>query len=213
MVQRNIAPPSLAGLLHTVAKFDDSVFERIASELAKPTSTNLSDEQYQRLCSDSDVEEADLRLFISFISFLYSQTEGLEGDVTSPLRDFLLGSVDDDLKSEIDRLSINISRLLNYRTSFESSEKRTRLTRGFLPFVIDSSSFVDLRTDFIRDRNGKLTGDIEKPVVIVQLMLTTDSLKEQERQTILQLDQDAVHQLQSTLNEILEKIRILGDSE
>lgn len=212
MVQRNIAPPSLPGLLHIVAEFEDSTFDRIATEISKPTSTTLTDEQFVRLSRETNVDEDDLRLFISFVTFLYEQTEGIEaGQLEDALLQFFEDAVGDDLQSKVQFLAKNISSLLSYREAFDAAEKRLRLTRGFLPFVLSSSSFVDLRPDFERGEDGKVRRVVSDPVKIVQLLIKTNSKRESESEITLQLDLPAVKQLQETLAEIVDKIEILEE--
>lgn len=213
MGQRKIAPPSISGLLGEIAGFSDSAFERIAAEIQKPASTDLGDERCEILSNEIGVATPDLRMFLSFISFLYDQTEGIEGDeVREMLVSFLRESLDENLESDIPRLAEKISDLLQFRETYDASMKRKRLTRGFLPFVETSASFVDVRPDFVRDDEGKLTGELNDPLIVAQLLIATDSFKDNERQMVFQLDRAAAENLQETLAEILAKIAILEAS-
>lgn len=211
MVQRNIAPPSLPALLAAMADFDDAVFDRIANELEKPSSTNLAQDQFDKLANDVDQSEINIRLLMSLLSYLYGQTSGLTtAELKEALADYLSKSVSDDVMPKVERLADKLAHLLSFRSAYEASEKKQRLSRGSLPFVLASSSFVDLRTDFCRNDEGELTGEIADPIPVIQLMIGTDSRVEHEQNLVLQLDPDALNLLRSTLDEIQEKLTILG---
>lgn len=211
MVQRNIAPPSLPALLETMVGFEDHVFERIKVELRAPHSTNLTDEQFVALASDTGKSETDLRLLMSLLSFLYGQTSGLtESEVKGSLTGYLEKAVSQDQQSEVSGLVAKLSDLLNFRTCYEASEKKLRLTRGSIPFLLAAGSFVDLRADFGRKDDGTLSGEIVGQIPVVQLLIGTDSRVESEQNIVLQLDAEAVDLLQSTLDEIKEKLEIVG---
>ena len=210
MVSHNITPPSLSRILDIAANFDDTVFVKLEELLKDPATIDPSDSDFSRLSQETRVPDDDLRYFMSLITFLYSKLDQSDPQKTVPiLKDFIAESSDlEDASS----LAKKMGGLLQYRDAYDAAIKHARLSQGFLPFVLEASSFVDLRTDFERDSNNKLTGNANSRIPVVQLMLRTDSLKENERHIVLQLDKSGVELLQAAIDEINHKIRIL-DSE
>jgi hypothetical protein len=207
MVHRTIQPPSLPVLLNVASEFDDSVFEAIGSILASPSSVDLSDSGFSELSSTTGVSEENLRYFMSFVSFLFTQVENVDrSDVRPMLEDFLNGVSELD---DISRLASKFEELLQHRSAYDQAAKQARLTRGFLPFLLEASSFVDRRNDFERNSDNKLTGATVAEISIVQLMLTTDARNEAEKHIVVQLDKAGLEILENAISEIKQKIEIL----
>lgn len=207
MALHNLTPPSLSRIVSTVAKFDDEVFKLVAELISGPTSTDLSEEDLSRLSRRTGVSEEDLGYFLSLISFLFVQTDGVEKQE----RLSAIGNFVEDV-SEIDdpgSLANKLATLIENREAYDAAVKQNRLSRGFLPYLLEASSFVDLRTDFERDSKGELTGRKNSSIPVVQLMLVTDAFDESDRHVILQLDKSSIKKLKKAIQDVEVKIEIL----
>ncbi len=209
MASRKIAPPSLVEMLQTASEFEKNVFDSIAQVLSKPTSTNLTEEDVSKLVLETSIEENDIRYFISFVAFLYSELESASADEVRPMLESFLkekGELDSDTANS---LAKSIHKLLMYRREYDAEAKRQRLTRGFLPFLLGVYSFVDLRSSFDRNSDNTLSGTINSDIAIVQFLMRTDSNRDQDRDILIQLDASGLELLQKAIDEAKEKIDIL----
>jgi hypothetical protein len=77
------------------------------------------------------------------------------------------------------------------------------LQSGFIPNAIGFSSFVDLRPDF---GDGEEISGINGYLPIIQLRITTDSANPQEKQVVLQVNEEALKELHKALKRAESKI-------
>lgn len=207
MVAQKIAAPSLTNLLRTVIEFDDGVFSKIELLLQNATPLASAELELEEIASEFDLGVDDLRYFVAFVTYLYSELDGLDKrDVRSTIVEYL---TEQEIEDPDGGFAEKITNLLGYRQQHEQGLKRDRLTKGFLPFLVGTSSFVDRRADFFRNDNDELTGLVNSYVTVAQLMLFTDASNEADRTFIVQLDRNATEKLIKTLQEVLEKITIV----
>ncbi|MDJ0995624.1 MAG: hypothetical protein QNI90_18740 [Dinoroseobacter sp.] len=206
---QGIMPPTLDNIIETAAGFDDRTFALINELVQRPTSTDPSDADVSELSKASDVSEDDIRYFLSFLDFLFARTADIEpSDLDGTLVSFLEenGSLDDPTQ-----LATRLANLLQHREIQDAATKQARLRDGLLPNITSLANFVDLRSDFKRDDNGELTGELGEAVTIIQLGIQTNSARENQRQLILQLDERTLGRLEDCISEIRKKLKILSD--
>ncbi|MCW2306751.1 hypothetical protein [Rhodobium gokarnense] len=204
---QRIMPPSLTEIIGAASGFDDELFELLDALVSKPTSTEPSETDIEAVAAQSDVPKDELEYFLSFLSFLYAQTSGTSQDELRPKLLEFLGE-HGDLENP-DRLAEKLLRLLSHRETQAAAAKKARLSLGFLPNLTGVASFVDLRSDFERDTNGKLTGRIMSSIPVIQIFLKTNSIRDCEREIVLQVDENNIDLIQETLDDVREKLRIL----
>jgi hypothetical protein len=205
---QGIMPPSLEAIISTAASFGDDVYERLKLLIQEPESTDPTDGDLLEVANEVDVPAEDLRYFLSFMSFLFVQTdETPEDGIRSKLVEFLSENGEG---VDVERLTDKLLLLLAHRDVQSAASKRARLTDGFLPNLLGLANFVDQRSDFERDSKGKLTGDVGLSIPVIQLAMRTSSSNPAEKEIILQLDKYSLDKLQDTLDEIQEKLKILG---
>ena len=205
---KGIMPPTLETLVKNASEFNDSVFASINELIQRPTSTSPSDAEIGELAKSSNVSEDDLRYFFSFLAFLFTQTEDIPED---KLQETLVEFIADYGEVEnADRLASKLASLLAHRSVQDAAAKQARLRDGLLPNIVGLANFVDLRSDFKRDNDGNLTGDLGDPVSIVQLGIKTNSSNPHEREFLLQLDGRALDKLDECIKEIRKKLDILS---
>ena len=210
MVARKISAPSLQDLLRNSIDFPEGLFHELEQLLQSERSLDPSEPKLDGLAEQFGVDANNLRYFAAFVIYLYAQLEGLKPEDIRPTIIELLSEneIDDPEGVFADRLSS----ILSFRQQHDSATKRDRLTKGFLPFLVGTSSFVDRRADFDRNEEKELTGIINGYVTIAQLMLFTDAMNEAERTFVVQLDRNATEQLAKTLQEIIAKMDIVERS-
>ncbi|EBA13088.1 hypothetical protein [Roseobacter sp. CCS2] len=208
---QGIMPPTLEVILATASSFSDETYEQLNTVIQKPTSTEPSDEDLRRLAEFAQITEAELRYFFSFLSFLFSQTADIP---KAELRETLVSFVKEHGgEVEVERVAGKLELLLKHRQVQENAAKMTRLRDGLLPNVTGLANFVDLRSDFERDADGQLTGNLGAAVPIIQLGIQTSSSKPDEREFILQLDERTLDRLQEAVDDIREKLEILSRND
>lgn len=208
-MSQNILPPTLPELVLIAANFDDQIFEKIGESIKRRQSTDFKKSEIEKIVAGTSSSVDDLQYFLALLSFLYAQMDAVqENEIDEQIKELLQtkGELDAD---KVERLTVKLSELLKFRDIHTAMENKLRLTRGFGPFVVGVSSFVDRRTDFNKDDDGKLTGKIDGEILVVQLGIATDSAKESERRIIVNLDEDAISLLREALDEIDEKLKIL----
>lgn len=203
-----IMPPTLDTLIGTAASFDDAVFASINDLIQKPSSTDPSEADLSSLAETTGIDEDDLRYFLSFLAFLFAQTSDIaDQDLHATLVAFIQenGDVEDP-----DRLATKLSALLAHRSVQDAAAKRARLRDGLLPNIVGLANFVDLRSDFKRNDDGELTGELGDAVPVVQLGIRTNSPKPHERELLIQLDERSLTKLEDCIKEIRQKLSILS---
>ncbi len=203
----NFMPPSLGAVISIADGFSDAAYDQIADLVQKPKSTDPKESDLQAVCAATSIDPTDLRYVLSFLSFLYQQTDGTtDEELRTEVSEFLseYGQLTDP-----SRLADKLAHLLKFKAVYHAANKLERMTKGFLPFLMDASSFVDMRSDFDRDNDGNLTGKTLGTIPIIQLQLSTDSPKAYERDFIVQLDEAGLETLETTLKDIRAKLGIL----
>ena len=192
---KSIVPPSLGEIIATADGFSDQTYDLLEQLIRQPASTDPDEAELDRISKAAGVQASDLRYFLSFLSFLFAQTEdtGAE-EVEASLNEFL---AEHSKEIAVERLSRKLTGLLAHRDVLHAAAKRRRLRDGFLPNLLDVAHFVDLRSDFERNSKGELTGNIVDRIPVIQLALRTSSTRDFESELILQLDADAVEQFQA----------------
>lgn len=207
-MQSIMPPTSLGAIIARADSFGDDLFDALDELVSKPTSTEPSDRDIEKVAAEAEVSEDELRYFLSFLTFLYVQTEDTrENELQPQLSEFLREH--GDLK-DTERLTAQLKRLLSHRDAQIVAAKKARLSQGFLPNLVKASSFVDIRSDFERSKDGKLTGNVSTSIPVIQLALHTNSSRDFERDIVLQLDEKGMETIQEALNEINEKLKILS---
>ena len=204
---QSIFPPSLGAIVELAHGFDEAQFDEIASVISQPSSTDPSDADVEALSGKLGITEDELRYFLSFLTFLFVQTQEVDAhDLPAALGEFLRehGKLEDP-----SHLAEQLSKLLEYRAEQSMASTRQRLMQGALPNLTFASSFVDLRTVFGRDSDGELDGNVGEKIPVIQLVMRTNSSKDFEREFILQLDETSLSNLKEVLSEIEMKIEIL----
>lgn len=203
-----IMPPTLDTIIETAAAFGEDVFKSIDELIQKPTWTDPSDADLSELSNASNVPEDDLRYFLSLLIFLFAKTEDIpDEELQSNLVTFI---TENSKVQDAEQLASKLSALLAHRGVRDAAAKRARLRNGLLPNIVGLVNYVDVRNDFKRDDAGNLTGELDDPIVIVQLGIQTDSSKPQERELILQLDERSLELLEECLDETRQKLNILS---
>lgn len=205
---KSIVPPSLGAIISIVSSFDQPTLSVLEQLISGPSSTDPDDSELDRVAAQTGVSQSDLRYFLSFLAFLFAQTEDtppqeLEHALTAFLAEHGNGI---DAPALAQKLLV----LLKHREVQRAAAKRRRLAEGFLPNLVEVSHFVDLRSDFERDANGELTGRVLDRIPVIQLAIRTNSIRDWESSLVLQLDAEAVDELQSALSEIQTKLQILS---
>jgi hypothetical protein len=198
-------------IISTAASFDEKTYKLLEQLVAQPASTDPEDSEIERISSATGVSQSDLRYFLSFLSFLFAQTEDTPPD---ELKDDLASFINEH-GNGVDAATVaeRLAQLLVHRDVQLAAAKRRRLSEGFLPNLLEVAHFVDLRSDFERNANCELTGKVIERIPVIQLSIRTNSMRDHESGLVLQLDADAIDQLQSALDEIKMKIEILRGIE
>lgn len=206
---QDIMPPtSLEAIIGMAAGFDDTVYDQLNALVQKPTSTDPSDDDLRALTDAAGVPEKQVRYFLSFLDFLFSQTADIEpAELEATLVTFLTENGD---VSEVERVAGKLKMLLSHRDVQETAEKLARLRDGLLPNITGLANFVDIRNDFGRDESGELNGMLGNAIPIIQLGIRTNSIKPHERELLLQLDEKSLDRLQDCIDEIRRKLEILS---
>lgn len=210
MVARKISAPSLQDLLRTAIGFNEGIFRELEKVLKSETSLDPADPMLEGLAESFGIDVNNLRYFVAFVLYLYDQLDGVKYDDIHPTIVGLLS--ENEIEDESGAFADHLTSLLNFRKQHENALKRDRLTKGYLPFLVGTSSFVDRRADFERNDKKELTGNINGYVTVAQLMLLTDSTSETERSFVVQLDRNATERLAETLREIIMKMDIIERS-
>lgn len=204
---QSIMPPTLDTIIAMAADFSDDVYQLLEGLVKKPNSIDPSDADITAVSRDANIPEDDLRYFLSFLSFLYVQTsDTAEDELETTLAEFL---TEHGENVSVDRVAKKLVALLSYRDIQTNAAKRARLVEGFLPNLLEISSFVDVRKDFERDDEGNLSGKLGFSIPVIQLRLRTNSSRQDEREFVLQLDEKAIKRFEEAFVEIRTKIRIL----
>ncbi len=208
----NIIPPtSLDAIISLASSLNDNAFDLLEELLSLPTSTDPSEAELQEVADRTGEKIDDLRYFLSFLSFLFSQTSDIpDSELESTVSNFLeeSGTLDDTA-----RLTQRLVSLLAFREIHSNAVKKARLVEGLLPNIVDLANFVDTRSDFARGSDGKISGTVTSSVQVVQLAIRTNSADPSQREVILQLDERAIDKIQETIDEIREKISILTNGQ
>ena len=208
---KSIVPPSLGAIISTAADYDEKTYEFLEQLVAQPASTDPEDYELERVSSVTGVPQTELRYFLSFLSFLFAQTEDTPPD---ELKDHLARFLSEHGNGvDASALAEKLAGLLVHRDVQLAAAKRRRLSDGFLPNLLEVEHFVDLRSDFERNANGELTGKVLERLPVIQLFIRTNSMRDHESGLVLQLDANAIDQIQSALDEIKIKIEILRNIE
>jgi hypothetical protein len=204
---KSIMPPSLGAIIATADGFTETTYSLIEQLISKPTSTDPEDSELERVSKQTAVPQSELRYFLSFLSYLFAQTEDTpHGELIDSLTAFLNEHSD---VVEAQSLAQKLARLLAHRDVQLAAAKRRRLADGFLPNLLEVAHFVDLRSDFERSSDGELTGKVLDRIPVIQLSIRTNSMRDSESGLVLQLDVEAIEQIQASLNEIKAKLEIL----
>jgi uncharacterized protein YfkK (UPF0435 family) len=207
-VQDILPPTSLEAIIGMAAGFDDNVYDQLNALVQKPTATDPSDDDLRALSDAAGVPEKQVRYFLSFLDFLFSQTADIEpSELESTLLAFLTENGD---SSEVERVAGKLKMLLSHRDIQENAEKLARLRDGLLPNITGLANFVDIRNDFGRDEAGELNGMLGSAIPVIQIGIRTNSVKTHERELLLQLDEKALDRLQDCIDEIRKKLEILN---
>lgn len=210
MVARKISAPSLQDLLRTSMTFPEGIFHELELLLQSEKSLDPSEPKLDSVAEKYSIDGNNLRYFVAFVKYLYAQLEGAKPDDVHPTIVELLS--ENEIEDLNGTFAQQLSKLLSFRQQHDNATKRERLTKGFLPFLVGTASFVDRRADFGRNDDKDLTGQINGFVTVAQLMLFTDSINEVERSYVVQLDRNATVQLAKTLQEIIAKMDIVERS-
>lgn len=208
---KSIVPPSLGAIIAMASGFDEATYNQIEHLISRPTSTDPDDAEIDRVSSETGVSQSDLRYFLSFLSFLFAQTEDTPPDELKETLSSFLNEHGNGVDAS--NLADRFLGLLKHREVQRAAAKRRRLEEGFLPNLVDVAHFVDLRSDFERDADGILTGRVLHRIPVIQLALRTNSIRDWESSLVLQLDLEAVDELEAALSEIKAKLEILSRLE
>jgi hypothetical protein len=205
-----VSKNSLTGILATISELKDEQFSLLESAVSGPRSFEIGYGKSAALSSDLGMAPTTVGQLTSALGFLYRNIQDLaERDPLALEQKIDEMLVDLDLNEQVSPemfslLSTRLKRVLRFADNHERFLKVSRLEAGFMPRLVASSSFVDLRPSFDADRSA-----IECLVPLVQINLQTDSQRDDEANLILQLDLQGVEILRRLIEDIDAKVRVL----
>lgn len=204
---QGILPPTMNALLQQMSNLGHEQLAALEEVLCLPTSTNPTAEKLKETSEKVNIADGDLRFLLSFISFLYAQTEDLaETEHDTQLQEFIKLNVEN---GDVQSILNNLRRLLAYRKQYNHALNVARLREGFLPNFQSASTLVDIRGNFEHDERNYLTGAINELIPVTQIRIRTESPNDEVKELVFQIDEKSMDTLIEILGEAKKKIQIL----
>jgi hypothetical protein len=209
-MRHSVLPPaSLAQIVALLSSLDEQQFGLLKTATGSARSFELPASARDRLSSDLKLSQETISYVLSALSFLYRQLRPDPAEdestfvekVTSVLEDL---KISDAPNASFDSVRTRLVTLLQYSKNHELFLKVSRLEAGFIASLTGAASFVDLRPSFSVDRT-----EVEGYVPVIQMNISTDSLRNFESQLVFQLDLEGLEIMKKAIADIDTKLAVL----
>jgi hypothetical protein len=205
---RLFPPLSLKEILEELGSFSDQEFDLFLSETLTSAAFDASPERCDAVARKLDKDPGLLGYIFGALGLLYREVRRKAKDektlkllIEELLNTFEIASSG---KTDVNKLTDRLVRLLSYNESAERRDKIGRLKKGFIPNALGFSSFVDLRPNYDPERT-KVTDFVP----LVQFRIRTDSEDERDDFLVFQLDEPALERLGEAIKDIQKKLEVI----